>query len=662
MKHLLISIAIITFFVFLSYGDTIHVPDDYSRIQDGIDAAVDGDTVLVAKGMYTGTGNRDLLNPWKKIYLISESGPDSTVIDCEHLSDGLHFYSDGDALFEGFTITHGFHGLRCSGSNDVIIRNCIIIENDAGDGGSVGGGIYNSGSVSIVDCLISGNHATLGGGISCCGSWISPLIYNCEITHNTASMGGALYYREDFSFGNSMDVTGCTIYGNTAGNDGGVAYVNGVSYSYSNPVLVMNSCIIRENSEPYFDFSHGGSAELSYTDIEDGWQGLGNIDADPLFIDPLNGDFRLQPDSPCIDTGDPELPPRHGGGHTRHDMGAHEYCLWFDYYHGTLYTVRRVPADYPTIQSAIDASAPYDTIVVAPGTYSGEGNINIEFFGKPLTVRSESGPEVTVIDCEYEPDSRGFRLTSSEDCGVADAIIGFTIKRAPGYGIANEANLLIEKCVIIECASEDRPAIYSCSDELIVSCCIISNNTVEIPGITAGLMIEGPDGFHGLIINSKFISNAGTVIRCFDISFLEIVNCTITDNTNGYGLRISYDTEVTVQNSIFWNNEFGEIYIQGSSPDLTINYSNIMGGWEGEGNIDTDPLFRDPGSGDYHLSAFSPCIDAADGNVAPRLDLDGTLRLDDPLVPNTGLGPPWVDMGAYERAGIIHLLRRGAGE
>jgi hypothetical protein len=51
---------------------------------------------------------------------------------------------------------------------------------------------------------------------------------------------------------------------------------------------------------------------------------------------------------------------------------------------------------------------------------------------------------------------------------------------------------------------------------------------------------------------------------------------------------------------------------------------------------------------DVRLSSDSPCIDAANGPEAPTLDLEGNARVDDPSTANTGLGPPWADMGAYE--------------
>ncbi len=100
-------------------------------------------------------------------------------------------------------------------------------------------------------------------------------------------------------------------------------------------------------------------------------------------------------------------------------------------------------------------------------------------------------------------------------------------------------------------------------------------------------------------------------------------------------------------NCILWGDAGGEI-ADWYSATTTVNYSNVEGGHPGNGNIDADPLLVDPNGGDLHLAPGSPCIDAADGAAAPALDMDGNPRVDDPDTPNTGEGPPWADMGAYE--------------
>ena len=90
-----------------------------------------------------------------------------------------------------------------------------------------------------------------------------------------------------------------------------------------------------------------------------------------------------------------------------------------------------VPAEQPTIQAGIDAATPGDTVVVAPGSYSGVGNEDIDFGGKGIVLRAEQGPDVTTIqgpdaDPFLEPDPRAFQFISGETS--AAVLEGFTIR------------------------------------------------------------------------------------------------------------------------------------------------------------------------------------------------------------------------------------------
>ncbi len=83
---------------------------------------------------------------------------------------------------------------------------------------------------------------------------------------------------------------------------------------------------------------------------------------------------------------------------------------------------------------------------------------------------------------------------------------------------------------------------------------------------------------------------------------------------------------------------------------LTVTYSDVQGSatFPGEGNINADPNFKLLTVEDLHPQSTSPCIDAANGDLAPRLDKDGKARVDAPPV-DKGIGnPPYADMGAYE--------------
>ncbi|GAI49359.1 unnamed protein product, partial [marine sediment metagenome] len=119
-----------------------------------------------------------------------------------------------------------------------------------------------------------------------------------------------------------------------------------------------------------------------------------------------------------------------------------------------------------------------------------------------------------------------------------------------------------------------------------------------------------------------------------------LTNCTFSRNTAfaaGGAVFNLPGTNPLLTNCILWSDTPEEIY--GSTPVIT--YSDVQGGWPGEGNIDADPLFVDAANADYHLQASSPCIDTGDNTAIPPSvvdDLDGNPRIINGIV----------DMGAYE--------------
>jgi predicted outer membrane repeat protein len=283
-------------FLMLAYGicwpTIINIPADYPTIQQGIDASVDGDTVLVQPGTYTGNGNRDLDFWSKSIHLKSAAGPEMTVIDCQgsfvspHRGFIFQMNEDSTSIIEGFTITEGFqygrgagiycsngspkiinchfmynetHGsggaIYCESDNPIVIRQCTFYENYAGD---KGGGIYFVFSRgSITDCLIRDNSGIYGGGIACSAS-DSLFFYECVIQRNGvpiwSEMGGGLY-----CMNSSPVFIGCTFIENSS-TYGGAAFI----ILDSNPIFM--DCLFQYNSAEW-GFSGGGIAAFECTTL-----------------------------------------------------------------------------------------------------------------------------------------------------------------------------------------------------------------------------------------------------------------------------------------------------------------------------------------------------------------------------------------------------------
>ncbi len=189
-----------------TYAATIHVPKEQFTIQSGIDAAKDGDTVLVAAGIYKGNGNVNIDFKGKQIIVKSESGPKKTIISGSYTPNtrGFSFTNKetNDAILEGFSIRNGVHtnggGIYIHNSSPTI-KNCFVEWNRVvrdGNGTGNGGGIYAKNSdVVLMGCTISNNRAPYyGGGIFFEGSdddlelivlIYQPTVIDCTISHNS---------------------------------------------------------------------------------------------------------------------------------------------------------------------------------------------------------------------------------------------------------------------------------------------------------------------------------------------------------------------------------------------------------------------------------------------------------------------------------------------
>ena len=356
-------------FLFLSpslLAEVLLVPDDYDTIQEAIDAAEDDDIVEVSPGTYF--ESIDFLG--KAITVLGVDGAESTVIDADGKGAVVTFVNEEglDSLLDGFTITGGSGGASetvPSGGGIFIelaaptIQNCIIEGNSVISAVCIGGGIFiRDGSPDILDCIIRDNEAdglfSVGGGI---GFWATtapveisaPRIERCFILDNVAGNNGG---GVGSGLGNAPRLFRCVVAGNEAGRSGGInigdgEVVNCTIYGndasgdmggvFARENVEIRNCIIWANTAPdypnivtddFFDFFPPGDPAsvptVTYSDIEslpdDYVDGEGNIEDDPLLVDPENGEYALSADSPCVDAGDPNDDEDVDG--TRVDMGA----------------------------------------------------------------------------------------------------------------------------------------------------------------------------------------------------------------------------------------------------------------------------------------------------------------------------------------------------
>ena len=222
----------------------------------------------------------------------------------------------------------------------------------------------------------------------------------------------------------------------------------------------------------------------------------------------------------------------------------------------------------------------------------------------------------------------------------------------------------IEDCLVKGNTAASGAGIgFSDSTGTITNSTIQDNTADEVGG---GLLCNGssPEITNCIISGNTAVQYNGGGLYNYANGSPTLINCTFYDNSAGYGGGI-YSGEYSYPsliNSILWN-DLPNAIAEDDTSTIAASYSNIDGGWLGEGNIDADPLFVDPDGpdddpdtfedNDYRLSAGSPCIDAGDNTAVPEdivTDLDGNPRfVDDPNTDDAGFGePPIVDMGPYE--------------
>jgi len=264
---------------------------------------------------------------------------------------------------------------------------------------------------------------------------------------------------------------------------------------------------------------------------------------------------------------------------------------------------------YSSIGNALADANDGDVIVAAPGTYLE----TVDFAGKAVTLRSQNPEDSGTVDATIiDGDVEAVSFTSGEDAN--SVLAGFTVTGAVrGVGCVGSAPTILH-CRIVGNVQAGIAVVSEESHPTVVNCIIAGN---------------GGDGIEMAVTDTG---------RTTAFNFATIDHCTIVGNR---GWAINGGPVVT--NSIIRDNGPNGELRQIFDPDAEVSYSNVQGGHDGEGNIDVDPGFVEPGywttpgtdtaawvRGNYHLLPDSPCIDAGDPNFAMDVaatDIDGDSRI-----------------------------------
>jgi hypothetical protein len=303
--------------------------------------------------------------------------------------------------------------------------------------------------------------------------------------------------------------------------------------------------------------------------------------------------------------------------------------------------------------------------VAIKGGYAGAGELDpdardIDLYKTILSgdLNGDDTPDFT-----NNSEENSYHVVTGSGTNETTILDGFTITAGnangfsphnSGAGMYNDrGSPTVTNCAFTGNSGVNGGGMYNGEGSPTLTNCIFNSNLVSNMG--GGMFNYGLNSECNLtLINCTFSSNSaldgGGMLNGKQGNAI-LTNCTFTRN-HGYGI-VCDNSQVTVVNTILWNDSPFEIYLAGGS--ITVSYSDVRGGWLGIGNIDADPLFvetdgADDVSGteddDLHLLPGSPCIDAGDNSAIPQsviTDLDGNPRIINEIV----------DIGAYESVAAI---------
>ena len=616
-----------TWYVDAATGSSSHsgksMSDAFREIQTAVTVSSPCDTILVNDGIYSPITTRD-----KSITIKSVNGKLNTIIEgnnssrCATLREGSGWSLDGktNTVLIGFTLQNGYVNQNGGGVyggwlRECTIRNCKVsdygggvcsvylekceVEGNVNLNGQRGGGAWES---CCVNCVFRGNRAQCGSAAS------QSSLFGCIVVGNIATTGGATHCGRTYN---------CVIVGNYAPKAAGV-------YS-ENPI----NCIIWKNYKTgTATVCNYESAGLKYCCSEPLYSGEGNICQDPCFVDEANGNYHLRQDSPCIDsamtlqvlsqfqdiTKDFDGMERLMGWGM--DIGPYEYnqtqgrninapICWFvnKGLGNNLNNGRSKQSAFSDISKAVSIACEGDTVLVADGVYA-----PIETMNKSITIKSENGPQNTIIDANGGYSRCVYNVSYySRETNVV--VKGFTLRNSGHYGGVQGGTY--ENCIIRDNTSNWTGSYYAggATSASLINCLIYNNRSLAGRG-------------------------AGGVYDCW------VKNCTIVGNSGAEYGGVSWPN--SLHNSIVWENSGGKVndfYSDWSDAGKRQYYNCCGNAIAGVGNIVANPRFVDSAHRDYRLTDASPCINSGtNGCVRGKYDFSGNPRIKGKTV----------DMGAFE--------------
>ena len=638
-------------------GDGTSWATAYNYLQDGLSAAWYGDEIWVAEGTYMpdanssypeGTGDQEATfqlktgvglyggfpsgggtwpvrdpNRYETILSGDLDENDEPVTHPRFLLGHISRYENsyivvnssstaGETILDGFTITaannsgglfspHGSGSAIYNQGGNPVIANCRLVRNAAENSGGAIGNFRiprpHSGdtSITLTNCVITENSAhRRGGGIANTNGTVT--LTGCTFTNNWVYYwGGALFGIGDYYlYSSRFEATSCIFTANSAGDRGGAIYWGDWEYENNNE-MVLTDCTFTENSVlDALDSGNGGGISA---------EGISSV---------------IMTNCTFIDNSAQE---GNGGGfcNSNSEYSSITDCTFIGNWADSGAGVYNLSSS-PEITNCIFSNN--------LANVAGGGMMNFE----------HSSP--TVINCTF----------------VGNRASNENARRYEGWGGAMinsyESHPIVTNCTFKNNIAAESGGGICNSGNTTVTRCEFTGNSAEYGGGMYNSW-EGSPAITNCIFTGNY-AHAGGALDNYGAFFPYIANCTFAGNRATYGDVLSYnDCRIELTNCIIWNG-FNPIchgwYFEGGcwpNGRTKVSYSNVEGGWEGEGNIDSDPCFVDPGwwdpngtpditsddiwvEGDYHLKWLSPCFNAGDpndGDYFGQTDMDGRARV-----------------------------------
>lgn len=539
----------------------------------------------------------------KKCIFENNRGENSGAVKCSYSTIGFQ-----DCQFIGNQSGYLGGAIRLYYSNFDFI-NCLFRQNRADSGGAISVYCPELGTTAnIYNCIFLENHAAAGSGIDYIGVELN--ITNCTFTGNqTTKQGGVIAkycsYLYDIGY---LNIANCVFWDNPSPEgiqiespdpstlriidirysiiqDGENAVSKGFnltvnwddSNSSTNPLLTpdghlqsLSPCI--NNGDPNAAFitvenDYDGEARICGNHIDIGADEFVDVDMDnlPDFWEKyyftairiydandnpdqdnwLNATEYNQGNNPLYKTSDYFVDP-YLGNNTWDGLAP----VW-DGQHGPK----------ATIQNAINQAGYHDQdrVILAPGVYQGDGNRDLDYGGRSITVRSKSPDDPntvsgTIIDCQGDSNEphRGFIFQCSEnEEAVVDGITIINGYAGEGGAVYCEpySTPTFLRCIFKENEADDGGAIYGCNGKIID--CIFSDNTALSYG-------GGLCDCSAIVINSSFLNNSAVIGGGIANGVCQIINCVIEANQASIGGGVVLQMGGSVINSFINNNEAWE--------------------------------------------------------------------------------------------------------